>query len=418
MNQMIRTQFILPLVLGCAGKDDADTGPFETPTYTRDVAPILDSRCAGCHTDGGIAPMPLTGFDEVSGYADWVADAVVDRRMPPGQPGDGCAEYTEAPGLTDEEVDTIARWAEGGAPEGDAADATDVSPHVDSLAMERVDLTLTMPEPYTPTTSPDDYRCFLVDWPEEETVYVTGFGMVPGQPSIVHHVIAYPAGPETIEYYEGVDAADDGPGYTCYGGPGGEPGKRARWLGGWAPGGQARALAEGTGIAIEPGSKMILQVHYNTSEALAVEDQTSMEVMIEASVEDEGEITPVADFGWVFGGEMVIPAGATGETFTYSEAWDHDAWLHDVGMHMHGLGRGGEVSITHADGTETCLQRMDDWDFNWQMAYRLSEPVFIAEGDELNVTCVFDNPTGEDVAWGEATTDEMCLGIVYHSLAE
>ena len=67
-----------------------------------------------------------------------------------------------------------------------------------------------------------------------------------------------------------------------------------------------------------------------------------------------------------------------------------------------------------------------DWDFNWQIAYRLKQPVEFYPGDKLRVTCTWDNtvdnqPTSEaprDLNWGDGTYDEMCLGILYLSQEE
>ena len=71
----------------------------------------------------------------------------------------------------------------------------------------------------------------------------------------------------------------------------------------------------------------------------------------------------------------------------------------------------GEGLAIHADGTETCILDVPDYDFNWQRSYRLQEPVAMALGDTLELTCVWDNDTDQDVAWGDGTGDEMCLGV-------
>ena len=94
-----------------------------------------------------------------------------------------------------------------------------------------------MPVEYTPQTGPDEYRCFVIDWPEEAVRYVTGFGIRPGEQRVVHHVIAFIAAPDQLAELDALDAADPGPGYPCYGGPGLKP----RWLGGWVPGGIERS---------------------------------------------------------------------------------------------------------------------------------------------------------------------------------
>ena len=419
MRSLVAAAFPGVLLLACGSKGAAVDSAGPPPTWSDDVAPILGARCAGCHADGGIGPMPLTTYAEVQPYADWVADAVASRRMPPGQVADDCAEYTADPSLTDDERDTIARWAAEGTLEGDADVVADASLASDPLALSRVDLRIELAEPYTPSTSPDDYRCFLVDWPMDEDTYVTGFGVEPGEAAIVHHVIAFVAPPDVVGVYEALDEAEEGDGYTCFGGPGGSGMDRAGWMGGWVPGKEGRDMPEGTGIAVQAGSKIIVQVHYNTNdETAALSDQTALLIKVDDAVEQEARLVPVGDPLWMAAGTMEIPAGELDVTHSFTIAWPVSSEVHQLGMHMHQLGQSGSVTVAHADGTESCLVRVEDWDFNWQMSHRLAEPVLIAAGDELTVSCTFDNPTDEAVNWGEGTSDEMCLGILYLTEAE
>ena len=109
---------------------------------------------------------------------------------------------------------------------------------------------------------------------------------------------------------------------------------------------------------------------------------------------------------------------------------DSELVAHNVGHHMHQLGSWGSQSVLHEDGTETCMARIDNWDFDWQIGLRLAEPVVIAPGDRYELSCGWDNSAEnqpvvdgqvlepQDVAWGEGTTDEMCLGILTVSALE
>src|SRR5262249_53062887 len=159
----------------------------------------------------------------------------------------------------DAQITLITEWIDGGAPAGDA---NQYQPPVRDRqgGLSRVDVRLAMPVAYTPRLSPDDYRCFILDWPMDALRYVTGFRASPGRPSVVHHVIAFLAPPDQVAAYEELDAREPGAGYTCFGGPGG-PGIPG-WIGAWAPGSQGEDFPAGTGLPIRPGSKVILQVHY------------------------------------------------------------------------------------------------------------------------------------------------------------
>jgi len=197
---------------------------------------------------------------------------------------------------------------------------------------------------------------------------------------------------------------------------------------------------------MEPGDLLIVQMHYNTNTAAPVADHSSLGVRVSESVEREALVLPFTNIGWatgidLLGGSMDIPANETYVFHETSELGD-SAYLdyvreelgldmasplviHQVGHHMHLLGKTGRQELRHADGSSTCLVDVPDWDFSWQGGFALAEPVTIQADDEVYLSCSWDNSpanqpevNGEiqqsrDVAWGEGSTDEMCLSTLY-----
>jgi hypothetical protein len=283
-----------------------------------------------------------------------------------------------------------------------------------------------------PEKDPDDYRCFLLDWPETEVSYVTGFGARPGNPQVVHHVIAFLIPPERAASYQALDAAEPGAGYTCFGGPGGGNDPDVGWIGAWAPGRQGADFPEGTGLEIQPGSKIALQVHYNTANGKQP-DQTAVDVRLDSSVDKRAKWQFFADIQWLFAGGMPIPAGEADVQHAFEIdptpfVFGGDPFvIHSVGLHMHTRGTSAALSLTRKDGAKECMLDIPRWDFHWQYNYDLAEPRVVSPGDKLGIGCHFDNsaanqPTvdGEqvppkDLQWGEGTGDEMCLGALYVS---
>jgi hypothetical protein len=362
---------------------------------------------------------------------------VAARIMPPWLAGPDCAEYRYDRSLGDQQIATIGSWVEQGAAMGDPADE---GPPLDGGEpdLQRVDVTLTMPEPYTAQISPDDYRCFLVDWPEQSERFVSGFRANPGNPAVVHHIIAFLIAPETASSFEALDAMEAGPGYTCFGGPGGGVSglRGVGSIGAWAPGGRGGNLPPGTGIRVRPGSKIALQVHYNTLNSAPAPDQTSLDFQVEQAVDKPGVGLPFVNPQWVIGGTMTIPAGEKDVVHSFSA--DPSGFLsripgsplvdgqpfviHGAALHMHTRGTRGKLWITRADGSEECMLDVPRWDFGWQMMYSFVEPKTFHPGEQLSIECHFDNSAEnqpivdgqrlppQDIAWGEGTTDEMCLG--------
>ncbi len=392
----------------------ADSEDF-TPNWYEDVKPIVESRCEGCHQEGGVGTFSLVGEDAVKLVGASVVDAVQDRRMPPWRAAEGCAEYADDISLEQEEIDALVDWYDGGMPSGDASLARSGEP-AELGGLDRVDLTLELPMPYAPEGQDDDYRCFPVRWPLDYDSYVTGYVVKPDREDLVHHVIAYTASSSYTDALMDKEAEDGLPGYSCFGGPLVIDNLDASWMGAWAPGASQGVMPNGIGIQMEADSWVILQMHYNLESGAEGEDFTSIDVQIEDEVEKVGWIQPFADPGWILANTMDIPAEEGPVTQSFSFEMQNTLEFQTANLHMHTLGQSAGMSVTRADGTEDCLLQIDDWDFNWQRTYELQEPMQIAVGDTWNIECTWENTTGQDVGWGDGTSDEMCLGAVLMNL--
>ena len=430
------------VVLGCSTNDGPSPAAGPPPTYYADVKPILDVKCANCHHGGGIGPFALTTAEEAIATKDAIASAVHDRRMPPWPPSTASAKLSGDRSLSDDQIGILERWVAAGTPLGDPADFKPLPYKPETLS--RIDLEVSLAEPYTPQKSPDDYRCFLIDWPYQDTKYVTGMGVKPGEPSIVHHVVLFYARPDAVATFDAYDAADPGPGYTCFGGPrGDDPSVQGptgnRILGGWAPGSLGRDMAAGTGIEVPPGAKLIVQMHYNLSHGMGASDKTSIALKIDDSVEKPAHTMPWLDPEWVKSSSMHIPAGdpdvmhafqtdavVGASLFTKGAVVANQPMtLYGVGLHQHFRGKSIAMSLVRGDGTDEMLVDIPRWDYHWQTSYSLAEPRKVDPGDALRLECHFDNSAAnqpftngvklppKDLNWGEGTDDEMCLGWLY-----
>lgn len=322
---------------------------------------------------------------------------------------------------------------------------------------------LELPVAYTPRvegSGTDDYRCFVLDPGLETDSLVAGIDISPDNTDLVHHVIVHKVLPEQIEVAEGLDAADPGEGYSCFGGSGLEGVAatnldQASWIGAWAPGGGERVLPEDVGMPLVAGSRLIVQMHYSTLTAsgsdqsairirVADDDGTkaSLETMLlPAPVElpcrkrNQGGLciraAAIADVQERFGpagriGDMLhILCGGNppGSTQSCTREVHEPGTIRAVGGHMHLLGKTITVDINKGTPGARRILDVPVWDFDEQGAIPLEEPAAVGPGDTLTVTCSHDQalrdrlPALADVperyvVWGEGTTDEMCLGTV------
>jgi hypothetical protein len=407
-----------------AGAAAEDPDPGSPLFYHRDVKPILDAKCTQCHFDGGIAPFPLTQYSEVTPYLNLIRADVDAAVMPPWRAVGPLDVFEGDRRLTDAQKQTVVRWIDQGAPEGDPDDAP---PPLEPVArgLSRVDVSLQIPEAYTPEIEPDDYRCFVFEWPHQDTRYITGLSIEPDRTESVHHAIVYLVQPENADASRQQDANDPGPGYTCFGATGG----LATWLTSYEPGGYGQEVPGHLGFEVRPGSLIVLQVHYNTLNGVHA-DRSRVDFTVEQSVPRVGRVVLLMNPTWP-AGNMPIAQNAADVVHTYRGrpsqlAADKSYDIQWVDLHMHQLGSRGGIGIARASNPNTVepLLQILDWAFEWQETYNFRQPVKLLPGDQLVVECHWDNTASNQtvvggqrlqpraVNWGEGTTDEMCLGNV------
>jgi hypothetical protein len=401
------------------------------PTYFQDVKPILDARCTGCHQAGGIAPFKLTGYLDAYRHRLAIAHAVRTRAMPPWHADSRVRRYLYDPSLTSDQITTLTRWAARRAPRGDASRPVAALPSV-APKVSRIDVRVPMRSAYIPQrrAGGDDYRCFVLPWGPDRATYVTGFNVRPGRRRQVHHIIVYLAAPENARTVEGWEREDRRPGYGCYGGPSasGRQSFGFQFLAGWVPGSFGTDFAAGTGIRVAPGSRLVMQVHYNLEAANAKPDRSVVELKLDDAVERRAVYAPLVHPAWILDPRSFrIPARRERvvhsfvidprELFRLASGLDFSRGfrIHTVLHHMHRLGRRGRVAIERASGAREILLSLPRWDFNWQREYHLAETAAFAPGDRLSLRCEHANPTRRTRIWGEDSADEMCIAFLYVS---
>jgi mono/diheme cytochrome c family protein len=412
------------------------------PTYFQNVKPILDARCAGCHFSGGIAPFALQTYAQARRNRDSIAHAVGMRHMPPWFADSRVRAYKYDPTLSAAQIRTLTRWAATGGARGNATRPGRALPSVTPPPI-RADVQLPMSEAYTPSArgGRDDYRCFVLPWSRGASTFMTGFNVRPGFAKEVHHMIVFLARPADAATVEAWERADSTPGYSCYGGPSLTGGRQipANFLAGWVPGSGGSALAEGSGVEIVPGARLILQVHYNLDNVRPAPDRSTFELQLADSVARRGSYVPLVDFRWLaFRETFRIQAGR--KRNVHSVTLDPRPFLpfvgaridltngftiHSVLHHMHLLGTRGDVALVRANGRRVPLLSIRDWHFHWQREYQLARPERFEPGDQLSIRCEHDNTAANQpvvngrrqrprtIFWGENSTDEMCIAFLY-----
>lgn len=405
---MSRLAFVLAvsaaLVFGASKADPP-------PTYARDIAPVIQKRCEGCHRPGQIGPFPLTNYAETRAFATEIKAATGERRMPPWHAEPGYGDFANERRLSDAEIKSIARWVDAGSPRGNLKDLPPPVKYSDEWMLGKPDLVLTPSEEFElGAAGVDEYRCFVLpsDLTEDRTVQAVE--VRPGDRRVVHHLLAYV---DTSGKARELDAKDPLPGYRCnIGGLGFLP---SSGMGGWAPGISPRRLPEGVGRPLPRGSDVVIQVHYHRNGRI-VRDRTSLGLYFNATPADRYlKSIPIVNF------RIRIPAGAERhrEEAHFTLRRDMLAW--GATPHMHLLGKEMRMTATLPDGTVKDLVWVKKYEFKWQTEYIFRDPFPLPAGTKIDVVAYYDNSEKNpdnphkvlrDVTWGEETTDEMLVGFL------
>jgi peroxiredoxin len=381
------------------------------PTYCKDVARILQANCQECHRPGQVGPFALETFEQARKRAADIAKVAEDRAMPPwkADPHVG-VKFKDVRTLSDGDIATLVAWAEADAPEGNRADLPASPSFPEDWRLGTPDLVIDMGADFAvPASGEDIYRCFVVPTHLEKDQYVTAVEYRPGNRRVVHHILAYV---DTSGKARERDQAEPGPGYTCFGGPG-EPVHGG--LGGWAPGNLPTFLPDGVGRSLPKQSDIIVQVHYHP-QGKAETDRSKLGIYFAKK-----PIKQVMHWGIVINPGLELPPGQS--NIEIKAAWevpvDVTAWA--VTPHMHLLGRDMQITVKFPDGRVQDLIKVPAWDFNWQYTYHFDKSLDIPKGSLVYLVSHYDNSAANPrnphkppklVKWGEATTDEMCIGFL------
>lgn len=418
---MVPLRLVVPLLLvACSGDGSADPDTTEVSdiSYHRNVRPLVDRHCAGCHSEGNIGPFRLDTPEEALTAAEAMVVSVEARTMPPWGMDPDCRPSVGDLRLSDAVVDVFTAWRDAGFPEGDPADygAPDFP---EPLTLGTPDLLLTPSESYTPKAGKlDDYRCMVIQEPLGSDLFVTGLDIQPDNVNIVHHVLLYAIPPAGHAELDAKIAEDPEPGYECFGTSGLD---NAQTVGGWVPGNLPTSYGEGVAQRIPGGSRLVLQMHYNTAGGSG-SDQTSVGLwtLPEGDVPDTlMTVFPVPKL------DLDIQPGDANSVQTERQRLPipEGSMVMATSPHMHLLGTSLSTKIIRADGSEQCLSQVDRWDFDWQRSYGIPEVdrFSFTVHDEVEITCTYDNSAAnqpvvdgtarepEQVGWGDGSYDEMCL---------
>ena len=410
-------------------------GKREPVTFSKDVAPIFQAKCQECHQPNSIAPMSLITFQEARPWARSIKERVITRQMPPWHidRGVGVQKFKNDMSLTNEQVDTIVRWVDGGALQGDPKDLPPAKPLVTDNEWKGVrdgygppDLVIKSPEYTMAAHHQDVWFRPMSDIPITEPRWAK---MVEIRPTslkgrkIIHHSIAY------LVLNNDPEAVNTG---TFNGaGAGNNPAdlvNRRPQLMEWAIGKGYDLFRPDTGKLILPGEKISWDQHIHAA-GEEITAGSEIGVWFYKKGEEPKKRSYLIGFTGLTGGRQSIdiPPNSFAQTEGFT-ALKENTLIENFQPHFHLRGKSMKVEAILPDGSSRVLSYVGNFNFNWMTNYIYDDDAapLLPKGTIIHVSAWYDNTTANKnnpdpdqwVGYGDRTVDEMAhawMNVVYLS---
>ena len=378
-------------------------------TFNRDIAPIVYKYCAPCHRAGEAGPFPLLTYEDTAKFARQIAVITERRIMPPWLPEPGELKFAGELRLSDEQIGIFKRWAEEGAPQGEAQDLPLRPQFTPGWQLGKPDLVLHAKKAYTLAASgTDDYWNFIFPTDFPTARWVKAIEIRPGEKRVVHHANIL------LDRMQSSRSQEKRPGD-------GFPGMELRiesetfdpdsHIFFWKPGSLPHVEPEDMALRLEPGNDLVLNTHLQPSgKPESVEPSiglyftdkpaTKFPVLLELQNDKALDIPP-GDSHFQVTDEFTMPV---------------DVDLLAIYPHAHYLGKDLVATARRPDGNKQTLIHIPRWDLNWQAVFYYAEQVFLPKGTMVEMRYIYDNSPAnianpfrppQRVEGGNRTTDEM-----------
>ena len=366
---MTRRTIPIALALGVTfGGTSGVAAQDRAPTFSEDVAPILFENCSRCHQPDGIGPMSLLDYEQARTYARRIRQKVSDREMPPWHldRSVGIQEYKNDISLTDEQIATIVRWVDAGAPEGDRSKLPPLPELPDGSGFS---LTAELgPPDFVLKSTPYTVEPNAQDQWWTPTVHFEGVIDQPRYVRATEMKGSYPLGVRVLHHGHAQLAMVDAEGH-----------RSSRPLGRQGVGKGGDLFPENTGMLIQPEGEVSWNLHYFPIDEVVENEQAETAVWLypEGYVpeyETVGEQRFTADMGgdMPWAGDIVIPPNSV-KVQQGVHVLDQPALMSSFRPHMHMRGREQSIEAIYPDGRHEILGRVNNYNHFWQISYEFAD---------------------------------------------
>jgi hypothetical protein len=390
--------------------------PAADVSFYKDVLPVLQDHCQQCHRPGEIAPMALLTYQQTRPWAKAIKASVLQGKMPPWPAEPHFGKFSNDRSLTRAQIETLEAWADNGSPEGKASDAPPSRTWVEGWNIPQPDYVIQMPQSFDmPASGTVEYQYIVVPSGFTEDKWVQAVEVRPSNRAVVHHAVVYLRdrnSPWLRDAKPGVPyvppVSTDRERFINTEGGGSEV------LTVYTPGTEPDIWKPGQAKLIKAGADFVFQMHY-TANGKAGLDRTQVGLVFAKEPPMQRILTVGA-----LNNRFRIPAGDSNYSASATMPVANPLTVLSLSPHMHLRGKAFQYDVIYPDGKTETLLRLNTWDLNWQLAYRLAEPLALPPGARIVATGWWDNSANNranpdpkvDVVWGEQSWEEMLVGFL------
>jgi len=384
------------------------------PTFTKDIAPIFQEKCEACHRPDSIAPMSLRTYEEARPWARSIKTRVEARQMPPWHINRtvGIQEFKNDRSLTDDQITTISKWIDAGAPKGDVKDMPSAKQWPNEqgwnfaaqFGQKEPDL-IVRSTPWTQKAGANDtWWKPVVESGVTEPRWVRAIEIRPGTVKgrkITHHAIARLQQTETDSIAQ-IDADQNG-------------NAQAGTFMEWAVGKQGEMMRPNSGKLILPGSKFVWDIHYSNG-GEDITDVVEMGIYFYPKGQEPKFRQVLHLMGATNSGGVDIPPNTLKQTEGFFVLRENGR-VESFQPHMHLRGKAMEMDAILPNGQVQVLSYVDKFDFAWMNTYLYADNAapLLPKGTIIKVLAWHDNTASNKnnpdpnvwVGYGDRTVDEM-----------
>src|SRR5713101_4900400 len=379
----------------------------EQVTFTKDVAPILQERCQVCHRVGTFAPMSLVTYEQARPWAKSIKQKVLAREMPPWfiDKNVGVQHFSNDVSLTEQEMATIAKWVDSGAPQGNPADMPlpRQFPDGEVWRIGQPDLIVALPKDVVVRAkAPDQWPDILVDPGLTEDRYIQAVQIIPTKGHrVIHHIRTSIVEPEGSRHSGQLD------GNVAL-----AVGEQGVFLNEYAIGKGGDMFPEGSARLIKAGTKVNFQFHLHS-----IGEETRTNVALGLKFYPKGYVPNHVITSLTVGvNEIDIRPHADNVRSDGYMTLMKPARLLSFQPHMHSRGKAECLEAIYPTGKAEMLSCAKFF-FNWHINYLYGDDAapLLPAGTVLHSISWHDNTAANksnpdpdaQVSWGERTVDEM-----------